>query len=89
MILTSHAKIRCIQRRISVDDIRAVLSMGHEVRSSEHYRILQRGKLFVVMSNDDNAVVTVFRKMGIKRLLKKQRQNKRRWRREGLHSPRF
>jgi len=87
--MTNHAQKRCAERRITHEDIWDALCHGHEVATNANCRTIKRGQLYVIMSNADNTVVTVFRKMGIKRLLKKARQDKRRWRREGLHSPRF
>ena len=87
--MTNHARKRCTERRITHEDIWTVLCHGHEVDTNSKCRTIKRGQLYVVISNNDNTVVTVFRDVGIKRLLKKARQDKRRWRREQEHSPRF
>ncbi|MBQ9407419.1 MAG: DUF4258 domain-containing protein [Desulfovibrio sp.] len=72
--MTNHAKMRCQERRIYEDDIWAVLVDGREIRSDARSRTLQRGRLYVVLSNVNNKVVTAYRKMSIKKYLKKKLQ---------------
>lgn len=77
LLYTQHAIERCIQRRIYDEDIRMVLSQGEEIRSNEQCRTLRRGKLFVVMSNVNNAVVTAYRRYSVKTMLRRKKKMQR------------
>lgn len=80
LIFTKHAIRRCFERRISEDEIRVVLREGREYKNNEACRTLKRGTLYVVMSNDDNSVVTVFRRVSPKKVVKKKRKKARKQR---------
>ena len=84
-IFTNHALKRCAERRITADEVRVVLAEGFEFENDEECRTLKRGSLYVVMSNSDNSVITVFRRISPKKVVKKKRKKERKQRIQMRH----
>ena len=55
---------------------------GEEIAHNRMCRTVKRGRLYVVVSNVDDVVVTAFRRYNTKTILKRKRKMQRKWRRD-------
>lgn len=85
---TTHARERCRERGIDPEAVLSALASGRaRVSASDALSVTWAfRKLRIVCSTDDGSIVTVYRDPGVKRRLKKRRQNERRQRLDFLHA---
>lgn len=85
---TTHAIDRCGERGIDPEVVLAVLASGRaRMTASDAVTVTWAfRKLRIVCSAKDGSIVTVYRNPGVKRKLKKRRQQERRQRLDFLHA---
>ena len=91
-LLTSHSRLRCAQRNISVDELDMVLSLGKEIRRTgvTFYFLGKRNVPFaarssermqklvgtVLLVGDDDAIITVYRNESALRTILKKSKSR-------------